>query len=155
MGPPTLPSYGHPATHPPPTHTRIHPTHTPATPLAPHAAPPPRRTPPSVQVRGSKFVRYQEAKVQESPDEVPQGSTPRSMVLHLRGGLTRRLKSGDSVTVHAVFLPEPAEGRNSRMRGTLLAATFALAQGLHQDKQSYQVRRGCFGLGCGRSWRQE
>lgn len=65
---------------------------------------------PVPQVRGSRFVKYQECKVQESPDEVPQGSTPRSVVVHLRGGLTRSVKAGDSVSISGIFLPEPYTG---------------------------------------------
>lgn len=63
------------------------------------------------QVRGSKFVKYQECKIQESPDEVPQGSTPRTLMAHLRGSLTRSLKAGDSVTLSGIFLPEPYTGQ--------------------------------------------
>ncbi len=73
----------------------------------PHLPP----TLPLPQVRGSKFVKYQECKIQESPDEVPQGSTPRTLMVHLRGSLTRSLKAGDSVTLSGIFLPEPYTGQ--------------------------------------------
>lgn len=39
--------------------------------------------------------------------QVPQGATPRSMVVHLLGALTRTVKPGDAVTLSGVFLPEP------------------------------------------------
>lgn len=45
--------------------------------------------------------------MQELPDEVPTGETPRSLLLHLRGGLTRSAKPGEVVTVTGIFLPEP------------------------------------------------
>ena len=66
------------------------------------------------QVRGSRFVRYQECKIQESPDEVPQGSTPRTLMVQLRGALTRSVKAGDSVSVAGIFLPEPYSGPQVR-----------------------------------------
>ena len=143
-----------------------------------------------MQVRGSKFVKYQECKVQEAPDEVreggcggagmsssgisfvvgllgrrpsyvrrrcasslsspcrppccppavqvPQGSTPRTLVVHLRGGLTRSLKAGDSVTLSGVFLPEPYTGQRALMRATLLTATYMEVMSVRQNKQSYQ-----------------
>lgn len=76
------------------------------------------------QVRGSKFVKYQECKIQESPDEVPQGSTPRTLMVHLRGSLTRSLKAGDSVTLSGIFLPEPYTGQRAMLRASLLTATY-------------------------------
>ena len=48
--------------------------------------------------------------LQEMPDEVPPGSTPRCISVHLRGDITRSLKAGDSVTLGGVFLPEPFTG---------------------------------------------
>jgi DNA replication licensing factor MCM7 len=39
--------------------------------------------------------------------QVPQGATPRSMVVHLMGALTRTVKPGDAVTLSGIFLPEP------------------------------------------------
>ena len=94
-----------------------------------------------MQVRGSKFVRYQEARVQENPDEVPQGSTPRTLTVHLRGTLTRALKAGDSVTLAGVFLPEPCTGGRAAMRSSLLASTYLHATHVRQNKQSYQEMR--------------
>jgi len=86
----------------------------------PHLPP----TLPLPQVRGSKFVKYQECKIQESPDEVPQGSTPRTLMVHLRGSLTRSLKAGDSVTLSGIFLPEPYTGQ---VRGVVTSGIGQLA----------------------------
>ncbi|EFN55074.1 hypothetical protein CHLNCDRAFT_52849 [Chlorella variabilis] len=77
-----------------------------------------------MQVRGSKFVKYQECKIQESPDEVPQGSTPRTLMVHLRGSLTRSLKAGGSVTLSGIFLPEPYTGQRAMLRASLLTSTY-------------------------------
>lgn len=91
-----------------------------------------------MQIRGSKFVRYQEARIQESPDEVPQGSTPRTLSVHLRGALTRRIKAGDSVTISGIFLPEPTSNRRAMLKSSLLNATYIHVTHVRQNKQSYQ-----------------
>ena len=41
---------------------------------------------------------------------MPQGATPRSLHVHLRGGLTRSAKPGDAVTIAGIFLPQPLTG---------------------------------------------
>lgn len=93
-----------------------------------------------MQIRGSKFVKYQEAKIQESPEEVPQGSTPRTMILHLKGRLTRSLKAGDSIVVSGIFLPEPNTGmhRGKSAGSSLLTSIYLHVQHVRQNKQSYK-----------------
>lgn len=98
-----------------------------------------------LQTRGSKFVKYQEVKLQELPLEVPPGSTPRSITVQLRGEMTRTMRPGDSVSVSGIFLPEApmpglmGSGRNgaSGSSSALLAKTFLEATRVDHDKQSY------------------
>ncbi|KAK9798943.1 hypothetical protein WJX73_006235 [Symbiochloris irregularis] len=90
-----------------------------------------------VQTRGSKFVRFQEAKIQELASEVPQGATPRSVSVHLRGEVTRSMKPGSAVQVAGIFLPEPYTGFKA-MRAGLLTNTFLEAQVVTHLKSSYQ-----------------
>ena len=99
-----------------------------------------------LQTRGSKFVKYQEVKLQELPLEVPPGSTPRSITVQLRGEMTRTMRPGDSVVVSGIFLPEAptpglmGSGRNGGAQGSssaLLAKTFLEATRVDHDKQSY------------------
>lgn len=45
--------------------------------------------------------------------QVPEGATPRTLSVHLRGELTRQVKPGEEVTLAGIFLPEPYSG----MRG--------------------------------------
>ena len=68
---------------------------------------------------------------------MPQGATPRSLTIHLRGPLTRSCKPGDSVTVAGVFLPQPYTGFRA-MRAGLLTTTFLEAMSVKQDKRSYK-----------------
>ncbi|GLU07270.1 hypothetical protein SLE2022_242340 [Rubroshorea leprosula] len=51
-----------------------------------------------LQLRASKFLKFQEAKIQELPEHVPKGHIPRSMTVHLRGELTRKVAPGDIPT---------------------------------------------------------
>ncbi|XP_050874786.1 DNA replication licensing factor MCM7 [Lathyrus oleraceus] len=44
-----------------------------------------------LQLRASKFLRFQEAKIQELAEHVPKGHIPRTMTVHLRGELTRKV----------------------------------------------------------------
>ena len=68
--------------------------------------------------------------------QVPQGTTPRSVSVQLRGELTRRVKPGDAVTLTGVFLPEPYTGYRAIKAG-LITSTFIEAMNITHDKQSY------------------
>lgn len=70
--------------------------------------------------------------------QVPQGATPRTMVVHLLGALTRSVKPGDAVTLTGIFLPEPFTGFRAARAG-LLTNTYLLAQSVSLDKRSYQA----------------
>ena len=60
-----------------------------------------------LQTRGSHFVKYQEIKVQELPEQVPVGHIPRTLTLIARGEMTRKLGPGDIADVAGIFLPTP------------------------------------------------
>lgn len=68
--------------------------------------------------------------------QVPQGATPRSLVVHLRASLTRTCKPGDAVIVSGIFLPQPYTGFKA-MRAGLLTTTFLEAMSVTQEKKSY------------------
>ena len=74
--------------------------------------------------------------MQELASEVPQGATPRSLSVTLRGELTRSLAPGAAVTVAGVFLPEPFTGFRA-MRAGLLTNTYLEAQAVSHMKASY------------------
>ena len=88
------------------------------------------------QTRGSKFVKFQEVKIQEMSDQVPMGHIPRTQTVHLRGELTRTMKPGDVVEVTGIFLPVPYQGFKA-MRSGLLADTYLEALDVHQFKESF------------------
>lgn len=76
-----------------------------------------------MQTRGSKFIKFQELKLQEHSDQVPKGHIPRTVTVSASGELTRLCAPGDHVSISGVFLP--IEKSNFRMRtGGLTADTY-------------------------------
>lgn len=64
-----------------------------------------RNTNPGVlymQTRGSKFVKFQEIRIQEPMEQVPIGHIPRCINVRLQGDLTHRCSPGDVVTICGV-----------------------------------------------------
>ncbi|GAB6019601.1 Mcm2-7 hexameric complex component [Chamberlinius hualienensis] len=75
------------------------------------------------QCRGSKFIKFQELRLQEHSDQVPIGSIPRSVTVFARGDLTRLTAPGDHVNVSGIFLPLLKQGFQAVTSG-LLSETF-------------------------------
>lgn len=76
-----------------------------------------------LQSRGSKFIKFQEVKIQEHSDQVPVGNIPRSMTVFCRGEVTRLTQPGDHVSITGVFLPMLRTGFNALAAG-LLSETY-------------------------------
>ncbi|CAM6124682.1 unnamed protein product [Calypogeia fissa] len=91
----------------------------------------------TLQVRASKFLKFQEAKVQEMADSVPKGHIPRTLTVHMRGELTRKVGPGDMVEMSGIFLPIPYTGFRA-MRAGLVADTYLEAMSIAQSKKRYE-----------------
>jgi len=76
-----------------------------------------------LQTRGSKFVKFQELKVQEHSDTVPVGHVPRSITIYARGETTRAATPGDHVSIDGVYLPLQKTGFAGLASG-LLSETY-------------------------------
>ncbi|XP_015596721.1 DNA replication licensing factor Mcm7 [Cephus cinctus] len=76
-----------------------------------------------MQTKGSKFVKFQEIKLQEHSDQVPVGHIPRSLTIFCRGEVTRQCLPGDHVNVTGIFLPLTRSGFRQMMAG-LLSETY-------------------------------
>ncbi|XP_077466422.1 DNA replication licensing factor MCM7 isoform X2 [Stigmatopora argus] len=76
-----------------------------------------------LQSRGSKFVKFQEIRIQEHSDQVPVGNIPRSMSVYARGENTRLAQPGDHVAITGIFLPLLRSGYSQVTQG-LLSETF-------------------------------
>ncbi|GAM26775.1 hypothetical protein SAMD00019534_099500 [Acytostelium subglobosum LB1] len=91
----------------------------------------------TLQSRGSKFIKFQELKIQEKSDNVPIGHTPRTIKVFARGELTRQVSPGDMITLHGIFLPTPYSGHKA-IRAGLLADTYVEAMRIVQHKKTYE-----------------
>jgi DNA replication licensing factor MCM7 len=87
--------------------------------------------------RASKFLPFQEVKIQEMADQVPVGHIPRTLTVHCHGGLTRQINPGDVVDIAGIFLPTPYTGFRA-IRAGLLTDTYLEAQHITQHKKAYQ-----------------
>merc|ERR1719215_1513657 len=68
--------------------------------------------------RTSKFGKYQEMKVQEMSEHVPDGGVPRSITVVLAGDLTRSVLPGDAVTLTGCYKPMELPWFQARQKGT-------------------------------------
>ncbi|OJJ46640.1 hypothetical protein ASPZODRAFT_66081 [Penicilliopsis zonata CBS 506.65] len=89
-----------------------------------------------LSTRASKFIPFQEVKIQEMADQVPVGHIPRTMTVHCNGSLTRQLNPGDVVDIDGIFLPIPYTGFRA-IRAGLLTDTYLEAQHITQHKKAY------------------
>ncbi|CAH1401536.1 unnamed protein product [Nezara viridula] len=76
-----------------------------------------------LQTRGSKFMKFQELRIQEHSDQVPVGNVPRSITVFCRGETTRKCVPGDHVEVTGIFLPLLRSGWRQIYQG-LISETF-------------------------------
>ncbi len=87
--------------------------------------------------RASKFLPFQEVKIQEMADQVPVGHIPRQLTIHCNGSLARQINPGDVVDIDGIFLPTPYTGFRA-IRAGLLTDTYLEAQYITQHKKAYQ-----------------
>ncbi|KAB2605104.1 DNA replication licensing factor MCM7-like [Pyrus ussuriensis x Pyrus communis] len=93
-----------------------------------------------LQLRASKFLKFQEAKIQELAEDVPKGHIPRTMTVHFKGELTRKVAPGDVVKLSGIFLPIPYTGFRA-MRAGLVADTYLEAMSItHTKKKNMQTK---------------
>ena len=89
-----------------------------------------------LSTRASKFLPFQEVKMQEMADQVPVGHIPRTLTIHCYGSLTRQINPGDVMDVAGIFLPTPYTGFKAIKAG-LLTDTYLEAQHVTQHKKAY------------------
>ncbi|KAI5819412.1 MCM2/3/5 family-domain-containing protein [Pyronema omphalodes] len=88
--------------------------------------------------RASKFLPFQEIKIQELAEQVPVGHIPRSLTIHAHGDLCRTITPGDIVDVAGIFLPTPYTGFKAIKAG-LLTDTYLELQHVEQHKKQYDT----------------
>lgn len=87
-------------------------------------------------VRASKYLAFQEVKVQEMAEQVPIGQIPRSLTVLCYGSVVRKINPGDVVDISGIFLPTPYTGFKAIKAG-LLTDTYLEAHYIHQHKKAY------------------
>jgi DNA replication licensing factor MCM7 len=70
-----------------------------------------------LQIKQSKFVSYQDIKIQEPSDQVPIGHVPRTIKVIARGPVTRMCSPGDVVQITGVYMPSPYTGFAAMHKG--------------------------------------
>ncbi|EFQ35272.1 MCM2/3/5 family protein [Colletotrichum graminicola] len=86
--------------------------------------------------RASKFLPFQEVKVQELAEQVPIGQIPRTLTILCYGTSVRKVNPGDVVDVSGIFLPTPYTGFKA-MKAGLLTDTYLEAHYIVQHKKAY------------------
>lgn len=82
----------------------------------------------------SKFVPFQELRIQETSDQCPVGSIPRLFTVHCRGSLVRQCSPGDIIGLQGIFLPLVSD---KKFRDILVQDTVVEAQRIQQEKKTY------------------
>ncbi|KAI0877577.1 DNA replication licensing factor mcm7 [Hypoxylon argillaceum] len=86
--------------------------------------------------RASKFLSFQEVKIQEMAEQVPIGQIPRTLTVMCYGSAVRQVNPGDVVDISGIFLPTPYTGFKA-MRAGLLTDTYVEAHHIIQHKKAY------------------
>ncbi|KAH8676092.1 DNA replication licensing factor mcm7 [Xylariales sp. PMI_506] len=86
--------------------------------------------------RASKFLPFQEVKVQEMAEQVPIGQIPRTLTVMCYGSTVRQINPGDVVDISGIYLPTPYTGFKA-MRAGLLTDTYVEAHYIAQHKKAY------------------
>ncbi|OTB03791.1 hypothetical protein M426DRAFT_59877 [Hypoxylon sp. CI-4A] len=87
--------------------------------------------------RASKFLPFQEVKIQELAEQVPIGQIPRTLTVMCYGSAVRQINPGDIVDISGIFLPTPYTGFQA-MRAGLLTDTYLEAHHITQHKKAYE-----------------
>ncbi|KAF3016185.1 Mcm2-7 hexameric complex component [Neopestalotiopsis sp. 37M] len=88
--------------------------------------------------RASKFLPFQEVKIQEMAEQVPIGQIPRTLTIMCYGSTVRQVNPGDIVDISGIFLPTPYTGFQA-MRAGLLTDTYVEAHHIAQHKKAYEA----------------
>ncbi|WBW72495.1 MCM complex subunit Mcm7 [Schizosaccharomyces osmophilus] len=94
-----------------------------------------------MSTRASKFLAFQEVKIQELTNQVPIGHIPRTITVHLYGAITRTVNPGDIVDVSGIYLPTPYTGFRA-LRAGLLTDTYIECHAISHLIKSYTNTEG-------------
>uniref|UniRef100_A0A8V5HBC7 DNA replication licensing factor MCM7 n=1 Tax=Melopsittacus undulatus TaxID=13146 RepID=A0A8V5HBC7_MELUD len=95
-----------------------------------------------LQSRGSKFIKYQELRMQEHMDHVPVGHLPRAITVAATGANTRQAQPGDHIRVTGVTLPLLRAGFQQLVQGLLSETYLEAHEVLKMDKSEEEELGG-------------
>ncbi|KAG4301530.1 hypothetical protein PCK1_002015 [Pneumocystis canis] len=88
--------------------------------------------------RASKFIPFQEVRIQELTSQVSVGHIPKTLIIQLYGSITRTMNPGDILDISGIFLPTPFLGFKA-IRSGLLTDTYLECQYVTKLKKQYDV----------------
>jgi DNA replication licensing factor MCM7 len=77
-----------------------------------------------LNTRASKFIKFQEIKVQEPPEQVPVGHVPRSISIMCFGKNVNEATAGDLISIAGIFLPNVITGPGKSFKSRLIHDTY-------------------------------
>lgn len=91
------------------------------------------------QYKASKFLKYQELRVQELPQDVPRGAIPRTIRVICEGEQTRIASPGHVIRITGVYVPDPSTGQgHEAFRASTMVKTIYKAIHIELEKQTYE-----------------
>ena len=91
------------------------------------------------QYRASKFVKYQDLRIQELPQDVPKGAIPRTIRCVCEGECTRIAAPGQTVKIVGCYVPDPTsmgQGYQAFQASTMIKTQYR-AIFIQLEKRSY------------------
>ncbi|CCW60348.1 unnamed protein product [Phytomonas sp. EM1] len=90
------------------------------------------------QYKASKFLKYQELRVQELPQDVPRGAIPRTIRVICEGEQTRVASPGQVIQITGTYCPDPSTGQgHEAFRASTMIKTLYRAIHIALEKRSY------------------
>lgn len=83
----------------------------------------------------SKFVSYQELKIQETSDQLIEGSIPRTFQIQLYSDLVKQASPGDVVEIQGILLPNRRE--QLRNKSDIIFDAYIEAHKIVREKKKY------------------
>ena len=89
-------------------------------------------------MKQSKFISYQEIKIQEPSDQVPVGHVPRQIDIIAKGHTTRKCSPGDIINVVGIYMISMPSGFNASRRDRMFHQAFIEAFDIEKDKINFR-----------------
>lgn len=87
------------------------------------------------QSSSSKFISYQELKIQETSDQLIEGSIPRTFHVQLLGELVKTASPGDVVEIQGILLPD--KRNHMRHKADVIFDAYIEAHKIVREKKKY------------------